>query len=307
MIEGLDDFLLSLKADHYSPETIYNYERDLLMFSQFLSQEDKKISHLSPKVLDRFKAYLSSKDRQTPEGDEGERLSPTSVNRVISSVRMYLKYLHRTGEDLPVSWDDLTLVKMEKKHLRVPGLSDIVKLIEAPTKLEKNKKVALRNRAALETLFATGMRISELLSLNRADLDGTGRIFIKGKGRKERFVYLTSRAKKHLQAYLAVRDDQAPALFVPFRGPNAKDPDRRLSANYLQEKIKSYRERLNLGVPISAHTLRHAYATFLAEKGASLEAIRILLGHESLSTTTRYVNASDKFAEKTHKKYHPLK
>jgi len=166
--------------------------------------------------------------------------------------------------------------------------------------------VILRNRAILEMLFSTGMRISELISLNRNQIDKSGRVFILGKGKKERFVYLTPRAKNHLERYLLTRDDHSPALFVPYSGANVNQPRRRLSPNYLQAKIKQYREKLQINVPTSAHSLRHGFATYLAEQGASPAAIQILLGHESLDTTTRYVHASDRYAEKTHQKYHPL-
>ncbi len=159
----------------------------------------------------------------------------------------------------------------------------------------------------LEVLFSTGMRISELMSLNRSQLDGSGRLFIKGKGKKERFVYLTQRASRWLNDYLANRQDQAPAMFVPLRGANAGKSIRRVSTNYLQAKIKQYREKLRINVPTSAHSLRHGFATYLAEAGANPAAIQVLLGHESLDTTTRYVHASDRFAEETHRKYHPVK
>ena len=158
----------------------------------------------------------------------------------------------------------------------------------------------------LEVLFATGMRISELCSLNRNQIDNTGRIFITGKGRKQRFVYLTPRATQHLDAYLMTRQDNCPAFFVPYAGRNVAKSKKRISANYLQDRIKRYREKLRINVPTSAHSLRHGFATYLAERGANPAALQILLGHESLDTTTRYVHASDKYAEETHHKYHPL-
>jgi len=189
----------------------------------------------------------------------------------------------------------------------VVEFEELVRLLESPLQFEKKEEIGLRNRAMLETLFATGMRISELISLNRNQIDGSGRIFIRGKGRKERFVYLTKRAQKCLNEYLALRTDSSPALFVPYRGRNSGRVDARISPNYLQMKIKEYRDRLQINVPTSAHSLRHGFATYLAEQGANPAAIQILLGHESLHTTTRYVHASDKYAERTHKKFHPLK
>ncbi|MCA9374809.1 tyrosine-type recombinase/integrase, partial [Candidatus Dojkabacteria bacterium] len=196
-----------------------------------------------------------------------------------------------------------------------------------------------------------------------------GKLFILGKGKKQRFVYLTDRALGWLDKYLTVRLRYAnasgnhgkelidrethmdksvsqdlvqsssnslpevqdasggnknivlvenyrssgflskfdsPALFIPFGGRRSGKRDARISTNYFQEKIADYRRRLGIQVPTSAHSLRHGFATYLAENGASPAAIQVLLGHESLNTTTRYVHASDKFAEEQHRKKHPL-
>ena len=209
--------------------------------------------------------------------------------------------------EAPVAPESVKLMKTERKHPQVAELNELIKLIESPDKIEKNKRVALRNRAILETLFATGMRISELVNLKKSQIDKTGRIFILGKGKKERFVYLTPRAHEYLINYLKTRNDDLPYLFIPYRGKNIQDKNRKISTNYLQEKIKKYRELLGINIPISAHSLRHGFATYLAEEGASPAAIQTLLGHESLDTTTRYVNTSDKFAEKVHRQFHPLK
>ena len=187
------------------------------------------------------------------------------------------------------------------------SLPHLVELIESPLKFERNKRIALRNRMMLEVLFATGMRISELLSLNRDPINDTGKVFIRGKGKKERFVYLTDRAKSLLKDYLLTRDDDNPALFIPYSGRNSGKAKIRISSNYLQMKIKRYKELLGIIVPTSAHSFRHGFATYLAEQGANPAAIQILLGHESLQTTTRYVHASDKYAESTHHEFHPLK
>ncbi len=170
----------------------------------------------------------------------------------------------------------------------------------------------------LELLFATGMRISELMNLNREDLklDKTKkdileeRIFIMGKGKKQRFVYLTERSKFYLERYLQTRKDEFQALFIPYRGlkKSSQNPyDMRISVNYLQSKIKEYRIRLGINIPPSAHSFRHGFATYLVENGANPATIQHLLGHESLQTTSRYVHPSDRLAQKSHKEFHPLK
>jgi integrase/recombinase XerC len=310
LLPNFDDFLLYLKTNNYSEETIYNYERDLRVFNDFLLSESPTpaFAKISKKTIENYKAYLVSRDRRAASGQKSDqKLTSGSINRNLSSLRSFLRYLIDMDRKVPIAPEAVKLIKTERRHPHVAELNDLIRLIEAPSALEKNKKVAFRNRAMLEVLFSTGMRISELVNLNRSQIDQTGRIFVMGKGKKERFVYLTPRAQTHLEAYLATRDDSQPALFIPYRGLNASSSRRRISTNYLQAKIKQYRQKLKINVPTSAHSLRHGFATYLAEAGASPAAIQILLGHESLDTTTRYVHASDRFAQEVHQKYHPLK
>ncbi|MCX6791936.1 MAG: tyrosine-type recombinase/integrase [Candidatus Gottesmanbacteria bacterium] len=303
-----DDFLLFLKTNRYSQETVYNYERDLLTFAFFLSDTHTPFEHLDKKILSYYKAYLISVDRVTAlERLKGtEELSSTSINRMLSVIRSYLTYLIDMDHPVPVAPEAVQLVKTIRTHPKIAELSELVRLIEAPSRIEKDSRVGLRNRAMLELLFATGMRISELVTLKREQIDDSGKIFILGKGKKERFVYLTKRAKYHLDAYTNIRHDRFPALFIPYRGRGLISVRQRISTNYLQERIKQYRQILHINVPISAHSLRHGFATYLAEGGANPAAIQILLGHESLDTTTRYVHTSDKYAQETHQKFHPL-
>jgi len=304
----LDDFLLNLQTNNYSQESIYNYERDLEVFQNFINETKVNFDDIDKKIILNYKAYLVSRDRKTPKEIAGQKqLSSYSINRMLSALRSYIKFLIDIDYETPIAPEVIKLVKTERKHPRVSEFEEIVKLIESPTQFEKNNTVALRNRAMLEILFSTGMRISELLSLKLSQIDKTGRIFIMGKGKKERFVYLTPRAQNHIKNYLEVRNTDSPYLFVPYRGKNISKKDKKISPNYLQEKVKRYRELLDINIPISCHSIRHAFATYLAEEGASPAAIQILLGHESLSTTTRYVHASDRYAEKIHRRYHPLK
>jgi integrase/recombinase XerD len=308
MLPHVDDFLLNLQANKYSPETIYNYERDLNVFNNFLDESKIEFDKIDKRAITYYKAYLVSRDRKTANlGRQGEKqLDSSSINRMLSALRAYLRYLIDVDYHCPLPPEAVKLTKAGRKHPQVTELEDLIRLIEAPSSLESNIKTALRNRAMLELLFATGMRISELCNLDRSQIDDTGRIFITGKGRKQRFVYLTPRAKQHLDAYLGTRQDNCPALFIPYAGRNVAKSRKRISTNYLQDRIKRYREKLKINVPTSAHSLRHGFATYLAEEGANPAALQILLGHESLDTTTRYVHASDKYAEETHRKYHPL-
>lgn len=306
----IDDFLLHIQANNYSPETLYNYERDLDTFANFLQNELKGVpfDKVTKRTLEQYKAYLNSPTRKTSGGAESEiKLKSGSINRHLTSLRRYLGFLMDMDEPTPVAPTAIKLLRMQKPNGQLLELNELIKLIESPTTLEKDEFVAARNRALLETLFASGMRISELISLKISQLDQTGKIYILGKGRKQRFIYLTARAEGYIRAYLKMRDDDCPYIFIAQRGLNAKNAKKHISANYLQMKIKWYREMLGISIPTSAHSLRHGFATYLAEQGANPAAIQVLLGHESLETTSRYVHASDRYAETTHKEFHPLK
>lgn len=302
-----DDFLLNLKVNNYSPETYYNYERDLKVFEDFLFDNAVDFAKLSKKDILNYKALLTSYDRKTALAQETKiRLNAYSINRMLSVLRSYFKYLIEMDYPTTIAPDMIKMVKTIRKNSQVAELDEFVKLLQFPSTYEKNRLVGLRNRAMLEVLFSTGMRISELINLKTKQIDKTGRIFVLGKGKKERFVYLTPRAKEHLEAYLATRNDNSPFTFIPYRGQNSADCERKISPVYLQTTIKKYRELLDINLPISAHSLRHGFATYLAEAGANPAAIQVLLGHESLETTTRYVHASDSYARKTQKQFHPL-
>ena len=306
-------------------------------------------------------------------------LDVRSINRMLSALRSYLKFRIEMDLDIPIPPDGVKMSKADKKIKKVASLEDLTRLIEAPMEFEKDEKVALRNRCMLEMLFATGMRISELIGLNIEQLNTQGRLYITGKGKKERAVFMTQRSLGWLNKYLRLRLEHAfsdrekkeqpgivdelftdlgieskdmkqretsedishsqglnlevfdsenrkyirlieeyrknkflekfdsPALFIPFVGSRSRKPNARISTNYFQEKIADYRRRLGIQIPTSAHSLRHGFATYMAEDGASAVALQILLGHESLETTTKYVHASEKFAEETVRKNHPLK
>lgn len=339
-----NDFLMELANNNYSTQTIANYKRDLQIFEGFLQSQKTSFKKLTKRTITLYKGFLRSgehynilqdleRDRRNVEttgenvksSSEGSRignsrksgLSSLSINRMLSSLRSYLKYLIEFDYSSPISPDAIKMIKNEKKETQVAQFEDLVSLIEAPDNLESNKFIRVRNRAMLELLFSTGMRISELTQLNREDLnlsaDGLNvqqaKIYIMGKGKKQRFVYLTPRCTHFIEQYLKLRDDMYNALFIPYKGTRVSGKNQeavRISNRYIQSKITQYRRVLGIGVPVSAHSLRHGFATYLAEQGASPVAIQHLLGHESLKTTTRYVHASDRFAEAEHQKFHPL-
>lgn len=334
---------------HDSPQGAVTTPGGSLESTEF---KGKFLDDVYRKVFGSLGIYGKPKNASS-RSDNG--LDARSVNRMLSALRSYLKFLIDRDIEVPIPPDAIKLIKADRKKSQVAELDDLVRLIESPLEFEHDREVGIRNRAMMELLFSTGMRISELINLNLDQINLDGKLFIKGKGKKERFVYLTPRAMDWLDKYLEVRLNHittvretsggveekqglnidlvggvdhrwkhvraveeyrksgylnrfsSPALFIPFSGSRSKQDNARLSTNYFQECIANYRRRLGILVPTSAHSLRHGFATYLAENGASPAAIQVLLGHESLNTTTRYVHASDRFAQEVHKEKHPLK
>jgi integrase/recombinase XerD len=326
---------------------------------EFLTKEGEEIDQYKENFLEDVyrKVYGSLGILDKPQNSRARSeggLDGKSINRMLSALRSYLRFRIDMEMDIPFPPDAVNMIKTTKRSKKVASKIDLISLIESPMEFESNEGVALRNRAMLEVLFATGMRISELINLNLDQLNSDRRLYILGKGNKERAVFLTPRGLEWLNRYLKVRLEHAftdrskegqpaqldrltsdlesnsgglryvkliesyrrsgfldrfdsKAVFIPFSGPNVNEEGSRLSTNYFQERIAEYRRRLGIQIPTSAHSLRHGFATYMAENGANVSALQVLLGHESLDTTTRYVHGSEKFAKESVEKYHPLK
>lgn len=338
----LREYILGLKNNNYSRETLENYARDLEVFSAYLFYIETKFENIDKLVIADYKGFLRDQnylpilhkyqagmaltDEDVKRSQEDisavkkamykGQLSDNSVNRMLSSLRSYLTFLVDIDKAVPIPPSAIKMIKTEKKEKQVAELNELIKLIESPFEFETEQILKYRNRAILELIFSTGMRISEVVNLNKEHLKIQGgkitesKIYILGKGKKQRFVYLTDRSIFFLNEYLGKRIDEYPALFIPTKGTRKATQNPyivRLSQNYIQMKISEYRKKLGIVVPTSAHSLRHGFATYIAEEGANPAAIQRLLGHSSLQTTSKYVHASDKFAEKSHKDFHPLK
>ncbi|MBD3280744.1 tyrosine-type recombinase/integrase [Candidatus Dojkabacteria bacterium] len=351
------EFLLNIVNNNMSEQTVKNYKRDLLIFQLFLYKMKRSWDNVDKLLVLEYKGFLKNgqhhemidlyeKSKFEEESDEdledeagkasqerrmkgsrskGSRrrpnaksgLSARSINRMLSSIRSYVTFLVDMNINSPLPASSIKMLKTTKRESQVAEFAELKKLIEFPEEHESKRDIRYRNRAILELLFSTGMRISELVNLDREQVSLSGdadniesKIYVLGKGKKQRFVYLTDRCTSYLRRYLETRKDDFPALFIPYRGgrrTSADEDEVRISQNYVQAMMKKYRKLLGIVIPTTPHSLRHGFATYLAEQGANPAAIQHLLGHESLQTTTRYVHSSDKFAEKTHRKYHPLK
>lgn len=291
-------FLDYLKiARNVSPHTLKSYSSDLDQFIQSL----KTAGHpLDPAQIDNIiiRSFLAT----LYEGGN----SKSTVARKTSSLRSFFKYLHRNSyiETNPAA--QIATPKIPYKLPSCPDISQILRLLETPDAATDEGK---RNKAVLETLYGSGIRVSELTTMNLEHLDHEGgwiRVF--GKGKKVRLVPFGRKALEAISDYLPVRlksllektklKQDKEALFLTRKGV-------RLSTSGVRHIVKKVTKHSGLNLPISPHTLRHAFATHLLNQGADLRAIQELLGHASLSTTQRYTRVSMERLMEVYDKAHP--
>ena len=310
MLPHIDDFLLNLQANHYSPRTVYDYERYLEVFDRFLNEGNFAFDKINKQTITSYKAYLGSLGRNTakPSNHGDKQLAPCTINYKLAALRVYLRYLIGIDYPCPLAPEAVENLKAVPKQPQVPALKDLIRLIEAPSP-EVNIR-ELRDKAILETLFNTGLRVSELVSLNRDQVHLERKEFgLKGKGDKIRIVFLSDTAAQWIRQYLQSRRDHFDPLFIPHSGKvdaRKGGEKMRLAPRSIQNIVAKYAKRCGLPIKATPHTLRHCFAVYLAGEGANTVPLQVLFGHESLDTTTRYVHASDKYAEETHRKYRPL-
>jgi integrase/recombinase XerD len=310
MLPHIDDFLLNLEAGHYSPYTVYDYERYLEVFDHFLNESSVPFDKMNKQTIASYKAYLASRGRNTakPGNHTDKQLAPATINYKLIALRAYLRYLIDIDYPCLLPPEAVKLLKAVPKKPQVPELEDLIRLIEAPS--HKSNIMELRDKAILEILLNTGLRVSELVSLNRAQVHLERNEFgLKGKGDKLRTVFLSNTVVECIRHYLQSRRDHFEPLFIRYSGnvdAGKSGEKMRLTVRSIQSIVTKYAKRCSLPIKATPQTLRHCFAVYLAEEGGNPAALQILLGHQSLDGTTRYVHASDKYAEETHRKYHPL-
>jgi integrase/recombinase XerC len=290
MRKYLFDFLRHLKQEkNVSPHTERSYLSDLEQFFDFLGITD--LASVDHQLLRRFVAELMK---------HGMRRA--TIARKLSSLRAFFKYLTREGlvKENPARL--VSTPRREKLLPKVLTVDDALRLMEAPRREKiEDQGQALRDSAVLETLYSTGVRASELVGMNRGDIDRNDRLIrVRGKGRKERVVPVGRKALEAIGEYLNARRVAADADAV-FIGPSGK----RLTARTVQRILEKYRKKTGLAQAASPHTLRHSFATHLLESGADLRAIQELLGHASLSTTQRYTHLNLDSLMAAYDKAHP--
>lgn len=283
-----------------SPKTLENYGRYLDRFLAFARVT-------KPEDLDeeRIRQYRLHLNRLTDH--DGQPLKKITQNYHIIALRNFLKYLAKRNVKA-VAAEKVELGKHEDRQVTFLEHSELERLLNAP---EGKSLDALRDRAMLRMLFSTGMRVSELCSMDRNKIDvKRGELSVLGKGRKLRLVFLSDDAKEHLAAYLGQRRDVDEALFIriPKKGQFGKESDLRLTPRSVQRVVKKYATKAGImGKKVSPHTLRHSYATDLLRNGADIRSVQAMLGHSSVTTTQIYTHVTDSQLREVHERFHDKK
>jgi integrase/recombinase XerC len=281
-------FIHYLSAEkNASPHTCRNYLRDLEQFESFL--EEMAIEKVDRMVLRRYLSFLHRKNRKS------------SIARKLSTLRSFYRYLVREQVLSANPAKPVATPKVEKLLPTTLTVDEAFRLMESPSKDQKSRESELRDRAILELLYSSGLRVSELvgLNLNRVDPD-LGIVRVMGKGRKERIVPVGAKAVEALKSYLETRGilEEGSPLFVNLRKG-------RLTDRSVARLVKKYGRQSGIFRKISPHSLRHTFATHLLDAGADLREIQEMLGHVSLSTTQRYTHLTVGKLMEVYDKAHP--
>lgn len=304
------DFVRYLEAEkHASHHTVTNYVRDILQFTRTMWGEEVTPPYAWREV-DRYAA------RRFLVSIQKAGRSPATTGRKLSSLRSFFRFLVREEVVPANAFTGLILPKKGKRLPKLLSVSEVVRLLEAPSRMESESEetsawseyAVLRDAAVLEVLYSSGMRISELVGLTDRQIDlVSGVARVRGKGKKERLCPLGEPACSALQAALETRDTlrasmglkgAAPAVFMNKNGGS-------LSARSVERLMKKYLVAAGLNPALSPHALRHSFATHLLDAGADLRSVQELLGHASLSSTQIYTHVSVERLKKVYEEAHP--
>lgn len=283
-----------------SPKTVEQYNRHLQKFHNFL--EFKKLQNIEVENIDldlaeSFRSYLYKSSKT--------QISIKTANAYMITMRSFLKYLEKTWNK-SLSATSIDLIKAETRKVEFLNEDELDKLFSTPN---TNTLTGKRDIAIMTCIYSTGLRISELTALNKTDINlETKEFAVRGKGRKLRIVYLTDEACEKIQTYLSARNDIYSPLFIRhnFKWENIDtldDENVRLSRFFITTLIKNYALKAKILKDISAHTLRHSFATTLLSKWADLRSIQELLWHASINTTQVYTHVTNPKLKEIHKKF----
>lgn len=295
----ITDFLEYLELERNASQlTIRNYDHYLKRFLEFSGDINPKGIDLN--TVRKYRLYLS----RWSDPKRKKPLKRVTQNYFMIALRAFLKYLARIDIET-LSPEKVELGEAEPRPLKVLDEMQLKQLLEAP---DSSKKDGMRDKAVLETFFSTGLRVSELASLNRDTINLDRREFgIIGKGGKERVVFISDCAADFLRKYLEFRKDSFKPLFIRFQGkvdPAKNGEAMRLTPRSIERIVEKYVKQLGFSVKATPHTLRHSFATDLLINGADIRSVQEMLGHSNISTTQIYTHVTNAHLKDVHKAFH---
>lgn len=298
----IDDFLEYLEVEkNCSKLTIRDYKHylDVFMDWYLANLKDKSLENLTLADVRKYRVFLADKT-----DDKGAGLAKVTQNYYIISLRSFLRYLLK-NDIKTLEPSKIDLPKTESRSVKFLERNMVERLLTAP---DTTTEEGIRDRAIMELLFSTGLRVSELVSLNHEQLNLDRREFgIIGKGRRSRIVFISESAASWIQKYLNERKDKYKPLFIRYSGAISEEnggEKMRLTARSVERIVKKYVRSTRLPVDATVHTLRHSFATDLLTNGADIRSVQEMLGHKNIATTQIYTHITNKQLREVHKNFH---
>ncbi|MCA1981141.1 MAG: tyrosine recombinase XerC [Calditerrivibrio sp.] len=294
LLEAIDRFEQFLKIEkNSSNHTIRSYMNDLRELVEFIDNDKRDIKDLDFFTLREFVTTLHDK-----------KLQKSSIERKISSIKSFFKFLMMRGELSENPARILKFPKKEKKLFKVFNVDDLFNLLEIP---DKKTAVGMRDALLMELMYGTGVRVSELVSIKQDDIDFEGvRLRVRGKGKKERIIPLANFHVDFIKRYLSVREEITTKGIVKTDNIFINKHGTALTDRSVRRILEKYIKIAGLPLDFSPHSFRHSFATHMLEGGADLRTIQTILGHSSLSTTQKYTHLNLSDILKIYDEHHPL-
>lgn len=298
MSELILDYIEHLEVEGgRSARTSENYKLYLERFVEYT--EDIKVDKITTEVIRKYRLWLN----RYRNNNDGELATITQSYHLIA-LRGFLSYLSERDID-SLSPEKIKLPKVSRKQVTFLHYDEVERLL---AQIPLGDEVGLRDRAIIELLFSSGLRVSELVNLNRDHINTKRREFmVRGKGQKDRPIFIGKAAAERVNEYLAARLDNLPPLFLSYSRNNISSTSgdyRRLSARSIQRLINKYARLAGITKHVSPHTMRHSFATDLLMNGADLRSVQSMLGHSNISTTQVYTHVTDEHLREIYEKFH---